>query len=326
MDKYSEIVLITGVAGFIGSNVLVKMVKKYPEYKFIGIDKFSYCSTDRNFEEISTFDNFKFIKADICDFNFMVYLFQNYKITIVMNFAAYTHVDQSFGNSIIFTKNNVIGTHTLLEASQSTDTYLKKFIHVSTDEVYGSQDTKSTEKSTLDPTNPYAATKAAAEHLVRSYHHSFKTPIIITRGNNVYGPKQYPEKVVPNFITKLSNNEKCSIHGSGTQLRSFLYIDDVVDAFDLIFHKGIIGETYNIGCNSEHSILSVAENILDIMKPGEEFEKWFEHVKDRNFNDHRYYISTEKLEKLGWKPKVFFKEGILKTIEWYICHPHYWNI
>ena len=317
-DIEEKSILVTGVAGFIGSNVIVSFVKKYPHYRFIGVDKISYCSVLKNFEEIETADNFKFIKADITNINSMKTIFKLYNINIVLHFASYTHVDHSFANSIIFTKNNVLGTHVLLEVSKEFN--VKRFVHVSTDEVYGNQqDTVSVEEITvLAPTNPYAATKAAAEHLVRAYHISFGLPIIITRGNNVYGPKQYPEKVIPKFIFHLLKGEKCPIQGTGEQKRSFLYTEDVVSAFDIILHNGLIGETYNIGSKTEHSVLEVLKEIVEIMHPGKDFMNYLTFEKDRDFNDQRYYISVEKLEKLGWKKKVSFKEGIEKTIKWYL--------
>src|SRR3972149_62534 len=206
MSFYDEIVLVTGVAGFIGSNFIVFMVKKYPNIQFIGIDKISYCSNLDNIKDIKDYKNFKFYKYDLTDENKMNKIFEDHKINNVIHFAAYTHVDHSFGNSIEFTKNNIVATHILLEFSKKNK--INKFIYVSTDEVYGSTNIISDEKSTLDPTNPYAATKAASEHLVKSYYYSFKLPIIITRGNNVYGPNQYPDKVIPLFIFRLLNDKK----------------------------------------------------------------------------------------------------------------------
>lgn len=312
-------ILITGVAGFIGSNVLCYLVKKYPNYFFLGIDKISYCSSVKNFEEIENNENFVFVQADITNLEFMDFLFREYKINTVMHFAAYTHVDHSFGNSIIFTQNNVVGTHVLLETSKKHD--ISRFIHVSTDEVYGCQEGKSTERSILEPTNPYAATKAAAEHIVNSYHISFGLPIIITRGNNVYGPKQFPEKVIPKFIQSILAGEDLTIHGAGTQKRSFLYSLDVARAFDIILHNGEIGETYNIGCEIEYNILDLARKLKDKMESGVEVV----HVKDREFNDQRYFISIDKLYQLGWKPEILFDEGLDLTIKWYKNHPNYFD-
>ena len=313
-----ENILITGIAGFIASNLVCHLVKKYPNYFFLGIDKISYCSSIKNFEEIKDYENFEFVKADFTNLEFMDYLFREYEIDTVLHLGAYTHVDMSFGNSIIYTQNNVVGTHVLLETAKKYG--IKRFVHVSTDEVYGDSSTQSDEDSHLSPTNPYSSSKAAAEHIVKSYHHSFKLPIIITRGNNVYGPKQYPEKVIPKFILKLLNNEPLTIQGSGEQKRSFLYVDDVCRAFDLILHQGVIGEIYNIGTEIEYSILEVANKL------NKHFGKnSLEYIPDRDFNDQRYFISTQKLENLGWKQETFFEEGLQKTIDWYTEHQKYFE-
>lgn len=323
MDLNIKNILITGMAGFIASNFLVYMINKYPNYNYIGVDKMSYCSSLNNFKEIANNTNFKFIKADIGNLDFMDYILKEYNIHCIFNFSAYTHVDDSFGNSLEYTKNNIVGTHVLIECAKKNN--IKRFIHVSTDEVYGSKDKESNEDAMLDSTNMYSGTKAAIEQIVKSYYHSFKFPVIITRGNNVYGPKQYPEKVIPKFTLRLLKNMKCNIHGPGTQVRSFLYIDDVVEAFDTILHKGVIGQIYNIGCTDEHSVLSVSKDIVNILKPGEDFNNWITYGKDRDFNDQRYLISTKKLEALGWKQKIFFKEGLLKTINWYKNNPNHWS-
>ncbi len=322
-------ILITGVAGFIGSHLSEYLSNKYPALNFIGIDKLSYCSNLKNISNVGS--NFKFIQADICELDFMRFLLTEYQIDIIIHFAAYSHVDHSFGNSLEFTKNNIVGTHSLLEAARAyNDIYrqsdlkgIKKFIHVSTDEVYGSVDDISSENSILDPTNPYSASKAAAEHLVRSYYHSFKLPIIITRGNNVYGPKQFPEKVIPRFCLNLLNDQKCAIQGTGQQSRSFMYIDDVVKAFECVLFKGKIGEIYNIGIDKEYSINQLSQMIIKKLK--NDNGNWIEYVKDRDFNDIRYNINFDKLIELGWSPEITFEEGLDLTIEWYKNHLNYWE-
>jgi dTDP-glucose 4,6-dehydratase len=322
-------ILITGVAGFIASHVAVYLVKKYPELNFIGIDKLSYCSSTKNFSELQSnlldslprrdseihqAKNWQFYKINLLEEDRLEEIFLLHKITTVMHFAAESHVCNSFKNSLEFTKNNVVGTHLLLELAKKYN--ITKFIHVSTDETYGSKDSISTEDTILDPTNPYAATKAAAEHLVKSYYHSFKLPIIISRGNNVYGPKQYPEKVIPRFLTRLMQGKACVIQGSGEQKRSFLYISDVVNAFEILLFKGKIGEIYNIGSEKEYSIKEVAEKCISLF-PLYNVDKGIEYTEDRPFNDHRYYISSEKIEALGWKPMVDFDTGLKLTLEWY---------
>jgi dTDP-glucose 4,6-dehydratase len=313
-------ILITGAAGFIASAVTNLLVNKYSEIKFYGLDKMSYCSNEKNLKLSIDKENFKFIQGDICEIDFMKFIFSEYKIDTVMHFAAYSHVDHSFGNSLIFSQNNIIGTHTLLEVSKINK--IKLFIHISTDEVYGDKEGNSDEYSLLDPTNPYSASKAAAENLVRGYYHSFKLPVIITRGNNVYGPTQYPEKAIPRFCLRLLQGKKCEIQGSGQQTRSFLYIDDVADAFELILFKGKIGEIYNIGSDREISILEVITLLINILYPNLDKDlylnkEYISFVTDRDFNDQRYNISSNKLKDLGWSPKINFEEGLKKTLEWY---------
>lgn len=318
-------ILITGVLGFIASHFLNFMVDRYPKLNFIGVDKYSYCSNWKNIESILDKTNFKFVKGDIKNLDFMDYIFDNMHVNIVFHFAAYTHVDHSFGNSLEFTENNVYGTHVLLELAKKYK--IEKFIHISTDEVYGNSMDISTENSLPLPTNPYAATKMAAEHLVFSYYRSFKLPVIVTRGNNVYGPKQYPEKVIPKFIYRLLHKLPCTIQGYGNQVRSFLYIDDVVNAFDIIYQKGKIGEIYNIGCNintNEISILNLAKSIISHIYPNSISSSWIIHTKDREFNDQRYNISNNKLSELGWSQTIDFQVGLLKTIQWYKSNPTFW--
>jgi len=319
------VVVITGCAGFIGSNATVYLVQKYPDIKFIGIDAMFYCADMKNLEDVINKPNFIFIKADFTELHKMKEIFTQYKPDTVIHYGASSHVDLSFTNSLEFTKNNVFGTHVLLEVSKQIGC-VKRFIHVSTDEVYGSKNTISTEETTLDASNPYSATKVGAEALAKSYYHSFKFPIIITRGNNVYGPRQYPEKCIPVFILRLLNGKKCQIHGSGSQRRSFQFVDDTVRAFERILFYGKIGEIYNIGSQVDYTILEVAERLIKILKPGEPIENWIENCQDRPFNDIRYFISSDKLMNLGWKPEVHFDDGILKTVEWYKQNAHRWNI
>jgi len=240
------------------------------------------------------------------------------QIDTIIHAAAQTHVDNSFGNSFAFTENNVMGTHVLVETAKTCG--IKRFIHVSTDEVYGSSyegEERHVESDVLEPTNPYAATKAAAENIVKSYWHSFKLPVIITRGNNVYGPHQYPEKVVPKFIRRLVNGQPCCLHGDGSNSRHFIYVEDVAAAFITILHKGVVGETYNIGCEEECTNLEIAQKLVEAVKPGANVKDHLIFVADRPFNDVRYYISSNKLMSLGWKPEVDLDDGIKRTVEWY---------
>lgn len=326
MFKYNPAkILITGGAGFIASNILVNFVKKYPEIKFINIDKLDYCASLKNLTEIENEKNYKFYLADITDFHTINKIFEIECPDVIIHFAAHTHVDNSFGNSFNFTHNNIYGTHVLLEVAKKYN--IKRFIHVSTDEVYGEFDDESaTENSILNPTNPYSASKAGAEFIAKSYYKSFNLPLIITRGNNVFGPKQYPEKLIPKFITLLNNNSACPIHGKGLEKRSFIYIDDVVNAFDIILHYGKIGEIYNIGTNEEISNIEVANKLLNLYDIfGENRKNKIYHVENRCFNDQRYTLNTSKLKELGWTPKITFDEGLKRTIEWYTKNKNHWE-
>lgn len=305
-------VLITGVAGFIPSNLACHLVNKYPDVLFVGIDKMSYCSDKRNIEEIMTMPNFTFIEANICDKDKMEELWVKYLFDTVIHMAAYSHVDYSFVQPLKFTINNTLGTHVLLEVARAKG--IKRFIHVSTDEVYGSQGKLNTEQSKIQPTNPYSASKAAAEVMVNTYMTCYNFPAIITRGNNVYGPKQYPEKVIPRFILRTLKGQKCQIQGSGNQARSFLYTDDVSNAFDLIVHYGQLGQIYNIGTEEEYTINQLATKIVE--KLGAEIE----HVPDRIFNDTGYRIDYSKLAALGWKQTISLDDGLDLTIAWYQKH------
>lgn len=323
MEVYNpKKILITGGAGFIASIVIVSLIKKYPQVKIVNVDKLDYCSSLKNLKEIENCNNYKFYPVDITDFHLIDKIFEIENPDTVMHFAAHTHVDNSFGNSFNFTHNNIYGTHVLLEVSKKYN--IKRFIHVSTDEVYGEFDDEMVdEKSTLNPTNPYSASKVGAEFIAKSYYKSFGLPLIITRGNNVYGPKQYPEKLIPKFITLLNRGLSCPIHGEGLEKRSFIYVDDVVEAFDVILHKGIVGEIYNIGTKEEITNIGVTRELLKFYNFNE-FDKIY-FVQNRCFNDQRYTLNTDKLNKLGWSPKINFKEGLKKTIEWYTKNKNHWD-
>jgi len=316
-------ILITGGAGFIASHVVLRFVKRYPQYKVVNLDKLDYCSSLLNLKEIENAPNYKFVKGNICSSDFVKYILQTEEIDTILHFAAQTHVDNSFGNSFQFTENNILGTHTLLEASKVYGK-IKRFVHVSTDEVYGEIDEgEGFEHSTiLQPTNPYAATKAGAEFLVLAYHNSFKLPTIITRGNNVYGPHQYPEKLIPKFICLLNRDRPCYIHGDGSNRRNFLFVEDVASAFDTITHKGVVGNVYNIGTDFEISNLDVARILL---KHFEKDESHIQFVENRPFNDCRYKINSDKLLALGWKPEVTWEDGIKRTIDWYKANMKNWS-
>ncbi|KAJ3358654.1 hypothetical protein GGF32_010079 [Allomyces javanicus] len=311
--------LITGGAGFIASFLVRKLVLLYPEWSIFVVDKLDYCASLRAFDDIRHCNNFEFIKGDITSQDFMLFLLKTKNIDTIVHLAAQTHVDNSFGNSLEFTQNNVVGTHVLLEAARVHK--LHRFIHISTDEVYGDiplTSPNANEETILSPNNPYSATKAAAECLVRAYHRSFGIPAIITRSNNVYGPGQYPEKVIPKFILLLLQDRKCPIHGDGSNARRYLYVADVAHALDLIIQRGEIGEIYNIGTDFELSNLALTEHLVGVIRPGSKsVHDHIEFVEDRAFNDRRYAIDSTKLRRLGWAPSVQFDEGIQKTIDWY---------
>ena len=305
--------LVTGGCGFIGSNFINYYKEKNPNVKIINFDKLDYCS-DKN-----GINHDKLVIGNLKNKDLVVHILNEHNIDTVIHFAAQTHVDNSFGNSLEFTIDNILGTHTLLECCKVYNK-IKRFIHISTDEVYGEVDINHkgcTEKSLLNPTNPYAATKAGAEFIARSYFYSFNMPIIITRGNNVYGPRQYPEKLIPKFINQLINNKKCTIHGKGNTRRNFIYVDDVVKAIEIILQKGIINNIYNIGTNNEYSVSEIADKLIKYLKPNDKVEDWTQNVTDRNFNDYRYAIKSNELYDLGWKEETNFEKGFEYTIQWF---------
>jgi dTDP-glucose 4,6-dehydratase len=266
-----------------------------------------YCANETNVDKsIRESEKYKLVKGNLCDSDLVDHILREYNITHVIHFAAQSHVQNSFDDSLTFTKDNILGTHILLESCRKYGN-IQRFIHVSTDEVYGesmnSVDEKhKTEHSVLCPTNPYAATKAGAELIAQSYNHSYKMPIIITRGNNVYGPNQYPEKLIPRFINLLKGDKKVTIQGKGTTVRAFLHAYDTATAFETILEKGKVGEIYNIGCDEgmEYSVMDVAKILIKMTKNTDDYDKWIEYIEDRPFNDQRYYISNQKLKDLGW--------------------------
>jgi len=309
---------VTGGAGFIGSNFINYFCKKNPDIKVINFDALYYCGDLLNVdEEIRNSENYQFIKGNLQEFDLLNYIFDTNEISHIIHFAAQSHVDNSFTNSLQYTKDNVFGTHNLLEVARLHQESLKLFIHVSTDEVYGESqldldENHKTEQSILCPTNPYAATKAGAEALAQSYNHSFGMPIIISRGNNVYGPNQYPEKLIPKFIKLLREGKKVTIQGDGSCVRAFLHAEDTARAFERILLKGKVGEIYNIGCDEgmEFSVHHVAEFLIKKIKNTDNYNEWIKYIPDRPFNDKRYYISNQKLKDLGWDIKIDLETGV----------------
>lgn len=312
--------LITGGCGFIGSNFINYYWSKNPDCCIVNIDAMYYCADMNNVnEEVRNSNSYTLFNANLCNCD-ISYILEKYDIDSVIHFAAQSHVQNSFSESLQYTRDNIMGTHCLLEACRLYRK-IKKFIHVSTDEVYGESmlrydEEKKTEESVLCPTNPYAATKAGAELIAQSYYHSFKMPIIITRGNNVYGPNQYPEKLIPRFIEQLKNNKKVTIQGDGSNVRAFLHVNDVCNAFGIVLETGRIGEIYNIGSDdhSEITVLDVAKTLIRIIKNTDKFNDWISYIEDRPFNDKRYYISNSKMKQLGWVIHTDFIEGLKSLV------------
>jgi dTDP-glucose 4,6-dehydratase len=313
--------LVTGGCGFIASNFINYYFNANPEVNIVNIDAMYYCANQKNvFEEIRESPRYNFVKGNLCSQDLIKYILESHKIDTVIHFAAQSHVQNSFEDALQYTNDNILGTHTLLEMCRKYGK-IEKFIHISTDEVYGESmlsddEEKKNENSILCPTNPYAATKAAAELIAKSYYFSFKMPIIITRGNNVYGPNQYPEKLIPRFIQLLKEDKPVTIQGDGSNVRAFLHVRDVCSALECILNKGTIGDIYNIGSDEhdEYTVLEIAKMLIRMIKQTEDKDSWISYIEDRPFNDKRYYISNEKVKQLGWKIKVDFEDGLKELI------------
>ena len=294
-------ILVTGGCGFIGSNFINNHFEQngFQDTHIVNLDALYYCANIFNVtEKIRNSEHYTFIQGNITNHELVNSILSTYKIDIVIHFAAQSHVQDSFTDPGKYVQDNIVGTHTLLEACR-TYGKISRFIHISTDEVYGesliADEQQKTEQSILCPTNPYAASKASAELLASSYYHSFKFPIIITRGNNVYGPNQYPEKLIPKFIKLLRDGKKVTIQGDGSNVRGFLHVQDVAQAIEHVVNKGVIGEIYNIGSDvhDEYTVMQIAEKLIGLIHPeSENKEKYIEYIEDRPFNDKRYFISN----------------------------------
>jgi dTDP-glucose 4,6-dehydratase len=321
--------LVTGGCGFIGSNFINYYFVKNNVNKLVNLDAMYYCASEENVSHdirnnLFPGKQYIFIKENLCKTEEVYKILKKHEITHVIHFAAQSHVQNSFEDSLNFTNDNILGTHSLLESCRRYGK-VQKIIHVSTDEVYGEsmnsvEEKCKTEHSILCPTNPYAATKAGAELIAQSYKHSYNMPIIITRGNNVYGPNQYPEKLIPLFIKLLNENKKVTIQGDGSTVRAFMHVYDTAKAFEIILEKGVIGEIYNIGCDEgmEYSVLEVAKILIKMIKNTDDYDSWIEYIKDRPFNDQRYYISNNKIKQLGWNIEIDFIAGLqtIHTLEY----------
>ncbi|XP_037332953.2 dTDP-D-glucose 4,6-dehydratase-like isoform X2 [Pungitius pungitius] len=324
---FNRKVLVTGGSGFIGSHLVCSLVDRHPDWRIINLDNLDYCCSPRSLQRVEGRANYTFIRGDVCDSQLVNRIFSTENIDVIFHLAAKTHVETSFETPSAFQRVNVDGTRVLLRAARRARHRPQRFIHVSTDEVYGaSLDQAFDESSPVRPSNPYSATKAAAEYLVRSYWDTYKFPVIITRSNNIYGPRQFPEKVIPRFLTLLQRNKKCTIQGTLPKSRHFLFVDDAIDAFLLVLEKGIVGEIYNVGTSCEIPIAHLARELVKMVKkvPDCEVNDWLEFVPDRPRVDLRYPIKCEKLQQLGWRAQVSWAEGIRQTVKWYQDNPDFW--
>ncbi|MBE3138687.1 MAG: dTDP-glucose 4,6-dehydratase [Actinobacteria bacterium] len=314
--------LVTGGAGFIGSNFIRYMVRKYNGYKIINLDKLTYAGNLENLKDIEDIKNYRFIKGDICDRDLVEDIFSGNKIDAVVNFAAESHVDRSITDPGVFIQTDVYGVFVLLEAA--TKYKSKVFLQISTDEVYGSIEKGSfTEDDPLAPNSPYSASKTGAEMIVRSFFKTYQTPILVTRTSNNFGPYQYPEKIIPLFVTNLIDGKKVPIYGDGMNVRDWIYVSDNCIALDMVLHKGKIGEVYNIGAGNEKPNVWITKKILEIL---EKPETMIEPVADRLGHDRRYSVDCSKIEKeLGWKPEVDFEEALRRTVKWYVNNEKWWR-
>ncbi len=320
-------VVVTGGAGFIGSNFIYYMMDKYKDYQIICIDKLTYAGNISTLSGVMENKNFKFINADICDIQKMEKIFKEEKPNIVVNFAAESHVDRSISNPNVFLETNIMGTSTLLECCRKYG--IIRYHQISTDEVYGDlpidrKDLTFNEDSPLKPSSPYSASKTSADLLVLAYFRTYGLPVTISRCSNNYGPYHFPEKLIPLIILKALNNEKLPIYGDGKNIRDWIYVKDHCRAIDLILHKGKIGEIYNVGGKSEKSNLEVVKIILSILGKSENL---IEFVPDRLGHDRRYAINNHKIEtELGFKREVTFESGIEETVNWYLNNEKWWKM
>jgi dTDP-glucose 4,6-dehydratase len=312
-------ILITGGAGFIGSNFVRFVLRHYPQYKVLVLDKLTYAGNENNLRDIQHLSNFQFERGDICDISLVDEIVS--RSNVIVNFAAETHVDRSIHDPSTFVMTNVYGTNVLLEAARKHGT--ERVVHISTDEVYGSIESGSfTEEAPLKPTNPYSASKAAADVLALSYYKTYGVPILITRSSNVFGPYQYPEKLIPLFVTHAVEKKPLPLYGDGLNIRDWIYTEDVCAAIMHILHNGKDGEVYNVSAGNERTNLEIARSILDHLDQTEELITF---VQDRPAHDKRYSVDGSKVEALGWSPGHSFLSALKETIQWYRENEWWWR-
>lgn len=325
-----ESILVTGGAGFIGSHVVRRLVTKYPGYHIVNLDKLTYAGNLENLRDVEAFTNYDFVKGDILDAALIETLFDKYDFTGVIHLAAESHVDRSILNPMEFISTNIVGTVTLLNVAKNKWQGKQDvcFYHISTDEVYGSLGDTGlfTEDTPYDPHSPYSASKASSDHLVRAYHDTYGLPVKISNCSNNYGSYQFPEKLIPLMINNIRNGKELPVYGKGLNVRDWLWVEDHAAAIDLIYHKGVVGETYNIGGHNEWKNIDLVHLLCDVMdeklgKPVGASRELITYVKDRAGHDLRYAIDASKIQKeLGWKPAITFEEGLAKTVDWYLQH------
>ncbi|MBI4547209.1 MAG: dTDP-glucose 4,6-dehydratase [Ignavibacteriae bacterium] len=316
-------ILVTGGCGFIGSNFVRYMLEAHPEYTIVNLDKLTYAGNLENLDDVEDHPHYHFIKGDICDRVTVGAVIKDYHSEVIINFAAESHVDRSIMGPAVFIETNVAGTNVLLEVAKENN--IRRFIQISTDEVYGSLGPtgKFTESTPLHPNSPYAASKAAGDLLALAYHRTFGLPVIITRCSNNYGPYQFPEKLIPLMIANAIDGKPLPVYGDGLNVRDWLFVKDHCTAVDLVLHKGIVGEVYNIGGNNEWKNISVVKLLLKKLgKP----ENLIALVKDRPGHDRRYAMDASKImNELHWRPSVTFEEGLSETVNWYLSHESWWR-
>lgn len=329
-------IIITGGAGFIGSHVVRRFINRYPETRIVNLDALTYAGNLENLKDVENAPNYVFEKTDITDAQSVNAVFAKHNPVGVIHLAAESHVDRSIADPMAFIRTNIEGTVNLLNAARSVwkDSFEgKRFYHISTDEVYGSLGDEGffTEETAYDPRSPYSASKASSDHLVRAYFHTYGLPVVISNCSNNYGPNHFPEKLIPLAINNIVNNRPIPIYGKGENVRDWLYVEDHASAIDVIYHKGALGETYNIGGNNEWTNIALIHLLCKVMdaklgrEPGTS-AKLITYVKDRAGHDLRYAIDSSKLKnELGWQPSLTFEEGLPKTVDWYLANGEWLN-